>query len=114
VGVCSYLAGTGRRVRVCTAALIAACALVVTAGVPGQALADQGGGVLSASQRLVLHSIAADTWKFYAADVDPNTNLPLDSLGPGAVRGTYTSAADIGVYLVGLEYTIVEVTCCFS
>ena len=47
----------------------------------------------------MLHSIAADTWKFYAADVDPNTNLPLDNLGPGAVRGTYTSAADIGVYL---------------
>jgi hypothetical protein len=37
---------------------------------------------LSARQRLVLHSIAADMWKFYAADVDPNTNLPLDNLGP--------------------------------
>jgi hypothetical protein len=99
VGVRSYLPGTARRVRVCAAALIAACALVFTAGVPGQALADQGGSALSASQRLVLHSIAADTWKFYAADVDPNTNLPLDNLGPGAVRATYTSAANIGVYL---------------
>jgi hypothetical protein len=47
----------------------------------------------------VLHSIAAGTWKFCAADVDPDTNLPLDNPGPGAVRGTYTSAADIGVYL---------------
>ena len=47
----------------------------------------------------MLHGIAADTWKFYAADVDPSTNLPLDNLGPGAARGTYTSAANIGVYL---------------
>jgi hypothetical protein len=99
VSVRSYLPGTGRRVRVCAAPLIAACALVLAAVLPGQALADQGGGALSASQRLVLHSIAADTWKFYAADVGPNTNLPLDNLGPGAVRGTYTSAANIGVYL---------------
>jgi putative glucoamylase len=47
----------------------------------------------------VLHGIAADTWRFYAADVDPVTHLPLDNLGPGAVRGAYTSAANIGVYL---------------
>lgn len=31
--------------------------------------------------------------------MDPTTHLPLDNLGPGAVRGTYTSAANIGVYL---------------
>jgi hypothetical protein len=84
VSVRSYLPGTVRRVRVCAAPLIAACALVFAAGLPGQALADRGGGALSAGQRLVLHSIAADTWKFYAADVDPNTNLPLDNLGPGS------------------------------
>ena len=35
----------------------------------------------------------------YAADVDPITHLPLDNLGPGTTRGTYTSAANIGVYL---------------
>ena len=35
----------------------------------------------------MLQGIAADTWKFYGADVDPNTHLPLDNLGPGAVRG---------------------------
>jgi hypothetical protein len=99
VSVRSYLPGTGRRVRVCAASLIAACALVVAAVLPGQALAAQGGGVLSASQRLVLHGIAADTWKFYAADVDPSTSLPLDNLGPGGARATYTSAANIGVYL---------------
>jgi hypothetical protein len=43
----------------------------------------------------VLQGIAVDTRRFYGADVDPNTNLPLDNLGPGAVRGTYTSAANI-------------------
>ena len=54
---------------------------------------------LSAHQRSVLGGIARDTWRFYAADVDPGTHLPLDNLGPGATRGAYTSAANIGVYL---------------
>jgi hypothetical protein len=54
---------------------------------------------LSAHQRSVLQGIARDTWRFYAADVDPGTHLPLDNLGPGATRGAYTSAANIGVYL---------------
>ena len=54
---------------------------------------------LSAHQRSVLGGIARDTWRFYAADVDPDTHLPLDNLGPGATRGAYTSAANIGVYL---------------
>jgi hypothetical protein len=52
----------------------------------------------------VLYSIAVDTWKFYAADVDPNTNLPMDNLtwaggGPLSSKGQYTSASNIGVYL---------------
>ena len=75
------------------------CATVLGAGLCGQALADGGGPGLTAQQRAVLHGIAADTWRFYAADVDPVTHLPLDNLGPGAVRGAYTSAANIGVYL---------------
>jgi hypothetical protein len=54
---------------------------------------------LSAHQRAVLYGIAKDTWKFFEKDVDPNTHLPLDNLGPGDTRGTYTSAANIGVYL---------------
>ena len=54
---------------------------------------------LTAHQRSVLGGIARDTWRFYAADVDPGTHLPLDNLGPGATRGAYTSAANIGVYL---------------
>lgn len=52
----------------------------------------------------VLYGIAVDRWKFYAAEVDPNTNLPTDSLtwaarGPLSSKGQYTSASNIGVYL---------------
>jgi hypothetical protein len=82
-----------------TAWATAVCTLVLVLGLPGPALAGSGGGGLSPMQRSVLHGIAADTWRFYAADVDPVTHLPLDNLGPGTVRGTYTSAANIGVYL---------------
>ncbi len=79
---------------------IAVCALAFAVSLPGQATADPGsGGALSAHQRSVLSGIAADTWRFYGADVDPNTHLPLDNLGPGDTRGAYTSAANIGVYL---------------
>jgi hypothetical protein len=74
-------------------------ALVLGVGLCGQALAAGGGQGLTAPQRAVLQGIAADTWRFYASDVDPVTHLPLDNLGPGAVRGAYTSAANIGVYL---------------
>jgi hypothetical protein len=85
------------------ALLVVTCATTLAAGLCGQALADGGGGPgLGAQQRAVLHGIAADTWRFYAADVDPVTHLPLDNLGPGAVRGAYTSAANIGVYLWAL------------
>ncbi len=81
------------------ALLTVLCATVLGAGLCGQALADGGGQGLTAQQRTVLHGIAADTWRFYGDDVDAVTHLPLDNLGPGAVRGAYTSAANIGVYL---------------
>ena len=81
------------------ALLTVLCATVLGAGLCGQALADEGAHGLTAQQRGVLHGIGAATWRFYAADVDPVTHLPLDNLGPGAVRGAYTSAANIGVYL---------------
>ena len=104
------------------ALLTAVCALALALGLQGQALASPGGGALtgagaaakaaaggwsplhvgaplSSHQRSVLEGIASDTWKFYADDVDPNTHLPLDNLGPGDLRGTYTSAANVGVYL---------------
>jgi len=60
---------------------------------------------LSETQRANLMGIARDTWKFYSADVDPNTHLPLDNItyaGGSATPtgyGRYTSAANIGVYL---------------
>lgn len=54
---------------------------------------------LSAAQRATLLGMAGDTWKFFEKAVDPVTHLPLDNLGPDGVRGTYTSAANIGVYL---------------
>ncbi|MDQ6687420.1 MAG: hypothetical protein M3Z50_07385 [Actinomycetota bacterium] len=63
------------------------------------------GSALTASQRSTLMAIAKDTWRFYSADVDPNTHLPLDNLtyaGGSATPtayGRYTSAANIGVYL---------------
>jgi len=51
-----------------------------------------------AAQRQALMEIARDTWSFYAADVDPNTHLPMDNFGANGA-GRYTSASNIGVYL---------------
>jgi hypothetical protein len=73
--------------------------IVVLASLVLAAPAPASAGALSAHQRAVLYGIAQDTWRFYAADVDPVTHLPLDNLGPGTVRGEYTSAANVGVYL---------------
>jgi Putative glucoamylase len=83
-------------------ALVAAGVLAVALGTPASASASApsaGRPALSPAQRSVLHGIARDTWRFYAADVDPVTHLPLDNLGPGFTRGAYTSAANVGVYL---------------
>ncbi|HEX3614945.1 MAG TPA: hypothetical protein VHU61_00285, partial [Solirubrobacteraceae bacterium] len=91
-----------------TAIAILGIAIAVIACAAAPAAAAQTGGdlspapagaPLSAAQRATLHQIAADTWRFYGADVDPGTHLPLDNLGPGSARGEYTSAANIGVYL---------------
>ena len=79
------------RIRGLIAAAAAAAILVVAA--------PAGAATFTPSQRAVLHGIARDTWRFYGADVDPVTHLPLDNLGPGSVRGEYTSAANVGVYL---------------
>src|SRR5213595_436068 len=78
----------------------AAVAATVAAGVlaSGQPAGAEPTG-LSPGQRATLMEIAKDTWSFFAKDVDPVTHLPLDNLGPGSTRGTYTSAASIGVYL---------------
>ncbi|HEX6525166.1 MAG TPA: glucoamylase family protein [Streptosporangiaceae bacterium] len=91
-------------------AAIAAAALSLIA-VPVSVGATPGAGPvpayhgLSDSQRATLLGIARDTWKFYGADIDPATNLPMDNLtfaGGSATPtafGRYTSAANIGVYL---------------
>lgn len=65
----------------------------------GTALSPQGETAFTTGQRTVLYGIARDTWAFYRDDVDPTTHLPLDNLGPGNTRGSYTSASNIGVYL---------------
>ena len=78
-------------------ALIMTLLAALFVAVPPATAAQSTG--LTAQQRAVLYGIAKDTWRFYGQDVDPNTHLPLDNLGPGTVRGTYTSAANIGVYL---------------
>ena len=74
--------------------------------------ADTAGGYpvagysgLSSAQRANLLSVARDTWKFYDADIDKATNLPMDNVtfaGGSATptaTGRYTSASNIGVYL---------------
>jgi hypothetical protein len=76
------------------AALLAAGAVALAATAP--ALAHGG---LSHADRAQLGQIARDTWRFYGTDVDPATQLPMDNIGPGTTQGTYTSAANIGVYL---------------
>ena len=89
---------------------LAALAVITAMLPPAQALASGGPSVanyqgLTAAQRADLRSIAGDTWKFYSADVDPATNLPMDNVtfaGGSATptaSGRYTSAANIGVYL---------------
>src|ERR1700679_1133808 len=82
-----------RRATVAIISVAVMALLAVPAGGPARA------GALTPQPRAVRHGIAQDTWRFYAADVDPTTHLPLDNLGPGSVRATYTSAANIGVYL---------------
>ena len=84
---------------------IAIAALLVAFLAPSFGESDGGDRLPVASyppiptaQRMVLMRVAQDTWRFYAADVDPNTHLPMDNFGANG-KGTYTSAANIGVYL---------------
>jgi hypothetical protein len=91
------------------AVIVAMLALLQAASAGGreaqgsQGVAPYGG--LSSGQRANLLGIARDTWKFYSADIDTATNLPMDNVtyaGGSATPtayGQYTSAADIGVYL---------------
>ncbi|HXN03434.1 MAG TPA: glucoamylase family protein [Candidatus Acidoferrum sp.] len=92
------------RTRFCAVAIAAVVAAAGFSPHLAASASNQAGG-LTDQQRASLLAIAADTWKFYATDVDPNTHLPLDNLtyagGSAAPTGygRYTSAANIGVYL---------------
>ncbi len=65
-----------RCVIACVAALTGLAASALAAGRSSQHLTGERSG-LSTHRRSVLYAVAKDTWKFYAADVDPTTHLPL-------------------------------------
>ena len=81
MSVRSYLPGTGRRVRVCAAAADRSLRAGARGGPAGTGSRRPRRRHPERPPAPVLHGIAADTWKFYAADVDPSTHLPLDNLG---------------------------------
>ena len=62
-----------------------------TARASGDAVSPYGG--LSSSQRASLLAIARDTWKFYDADVDQATSLPMDNLTFAGGSATPTASA---------------------
>lgn len=76
----------------------AAGAGTASAATPGSHVAQQGG--LTYGQQQVLYAIARQTWRFFDADTDPNTHLPMDNIGlyGAPATGAYTSPTDIGVY----------------
>jgi hypothetical protein len=84
--------------RAAIAAGLALAGGTVPAAAQGTA---KDGAVLTAEQRARLQAIAADTWRFAKADVDPATHLPMDNitLGSNPSQGTYTSPTDVGVNL---------------
>ncbi len=89
-------------------ALAAVAALALTGGTiqaataaPAKKTAPRDTAPLSPQQRAKLRQIAADTWKFSQADVDPATHLPMDNITLGATpgQGAYTSPTNVGVNL---------------
>ncbi len=84
------------------ALLIALCTGILASPLSAHAATrdpiPQGG--LNFGQRLVLYGIAQQTWRFFDADTDPNTHLPMDNMGfyGAPARGAYTSPTNIGVY----------------
>ena len=93
----AVLTATTTVVGLATPAAVARPAAASVVSAPASTTSDSS--ALTAPQRAVLRGIAKDTWRFFESDVDHNTHLPLDNLGPGSVRGNYTSAANVGVYL---------------
>src|SRR6266487_1318316 len=81
-----------------TLALVAAAVLTLPP-VPASAAAGTDRPVsgyrgLTAAQRATLRDIARDTWKFYSADVDPQTHLPLDNVTFAGGSATPTSRSE--------------------
>jgi hypothetical protein len=81
-------------VAVATATLVGVLAPGVAAAKP-----SRSHDTFNSQQRATLQSIAKDTWRFFEKDVDPKTNLPMDNIGPGTQKGTYTNASNVGTYL---------------
>ena len=91
--------GIGRGIIAATLTVSVALSIATGAAARVAGPGRVGTRSLTAPQRAALYGIARDTWRFYGADLDPATHLPLDNLGPGSVRGAYTSASNVGVYL---------------
>ena len=85
------------RIALFTAILASILVSATTVSAATRATVMQQG--LSNGQQQVLYTIARQTWRFFDADTDPNTHLPMDNLGLyGAPSGPYTSPTNIGVY----------------
>jgi hypothetical protein len=92
-----------KREKSCASSIACIAAIIAMLGVlfmPQWVLAEDD----ASADNAALYRMAADTWRFYAADIDPNTNLPMDNLtwasgGSLSGKGQYTSASNIGVYL---------------
>ena len=82
----------------CVAISAGSFASVATASTAAPGNIKQNG--LSNGQQQVLYAIARQTWRFFDADTDPNTHLPMDNIGlyGAPARGAYTSPTNIGVY----------------
>lgn len=80
-------------------AAISASSLVGVTSASAATHTNASSSGLTNRQKVVLYGIAYQTWRFFDADTDPNTHLPMDNLGLyGAPSGPYTSPTNIGVY----------------
>jgi Putative glucoamylase len=99
------LLGPARRWLAAAAVLVLAALSIQTSPASAATASVNSFGGLTTAQRADLLHIARDTWRFYSADVDPTTHLPLDNItfAGGSETptsyGRYTSASNIGVYL---------------
>ena len=99
-GGCYMKSDPSRRVlRRWPAVAVVAAAFVALMSAPLQASAEPPSRSvmpydgLSATQKAALREIAQDTWKFFAEDVDPDTNLPLDNVTYAGGSSTPTATA---------------------